>query len=210
MEQLHPLADWGSIFIVPPDFLNNETFIQITYPLSGSPLDVQISKGASKHNISIDKWAPYEISSLANVTTVINAEIIYPPYVFNFPLQVINYVRQTSNSGNSYMVNIPGVRQYKSQYQVPIPDGYLNSYITVMIRNNSISDLRLNDQAISSDMVRFESKVVVKSIEYSIATVEVSPGRLNIESTTDSPFGLIVRGYGDSGAHGFTGNFVDP
>ncbi|XP_061179092.1 uncharacterized protein LOC133187706 [Saccostrea echinata] len=204
MGQLHPIIDWGSIFIVPPDFRSNGTFIRIIAIL-GNDRAVNISNGASTDNVVIGKYTPYEMNTLADETTVIISD---PDY----PLQVINYVRQDSSpdSGTPYMVNIPGVQHYKSQYQVPIPDGYLNSYITVMIRNNTTEDLRLNDQAISPDMVRFESKVLVKSIEYSILTVEVSPGILNIESKTDSPFGLLVRGYGNSDVYGFTGNVVDP
>ncbi|XP_062590491.1 uncharacterized protein LOC134252067 [Saccostrea cucullata] len=118
---------------------------------------------------------------------------------------VNSFVKGSKNNPNSsspYMVTIPDIIQSKSQYLIPIPEGYLNNYVTIMNETIRKYDLRLNGQPLEEGKIRFK----YISFFFSILTLEVSPGILNITTTSGSKFDLVVFGYRYLDSYGFAGS----
>ncbi|XP_062607453.1 IgGFc-binding protein-like [Saccostrea cucullata] len=203
MEQMSPTREWGSMYIVPADFNSWGSRLIIMTDESSSTTG-KIIVGKSQHDITLFPRTPFDFTLKAKETAVI--------YIPQVRASVTSFVKGNKNNGNSgspYMVKIPKVPQTKSQYTIPIPEGYLTNYVTIMIDKSSKSDLRLNGQAIKQTKILFEDENILNDGRIgSILTVEVSPGVLNLATTSGSPFGLLVFGYRYLDSYGFAGNFV--
>ncbi|XP_061186320.1 IgGFc-binding protein-like [Saccostrea echinata] len=203
MEQMSPTTEWGSMYIVPADF-NSDGSLLIIMTDGSSSTTASILVGYDRHDIILLPRIPFEFTLRANETAV-----IYIPQARASVTSFVKGNKNNSNSGSPYMVKIPEVPQNKSQYSIPIPEGYLTNYVTIMIDESSKSDLRLNGQAIEQTKVLFEDANILNDGRFgSILTVEVSPGVLNLATTSGSPFGLLVFGYRYLDSYGFAGNFV--
>ncbi|XP_048779363.2 uncharacterized protein LOC125682821 [Ostrea edulis] len=124
------------------------------------------------------------------------------------PLLVTSYALRTVNvtTGGPYLTVVPGVNQYLPRYKVVIPNGWNNHYIAVMIRRCAVGGLRLNKESIDANTIRIEKNVFVENFEYSVIVAEVTEGEMTLESTDDTPFGLMVYGYRENNGYGFAGN----
>ncbi|XP_062590485.1 IgGFc-binding protein-like isoform X2 [Saccostrea cucullata] len=194
LEQMIPTADWGSSYIVPADFSSDGTLVSLmTDQSSTEPTTIRV--GDSSQTINVLPRAPYQFSLKANESAFISGRV----FVSSFAKGNIN----KPNAGSPYMVTIPNTVQSKSQYLIPIPEGYLTNYVTITTEGNIKSYLRLNGQAVEEGKIRFEY-----NDDVSILTLEVSPGMLDIMSTSGSKFGLVVFGYRYFDSYGFAANSV--
>ncbi|XP_062587705.1 IgGFc-binding protein-like [Saccostrea cucullata] len=203
MEQMSPTTEWGSMYIVPADF-NSDGSRLIIMTDESSSTTASILVGNDRHDIILLPRIPFEFTLRTNETAV-----IYIPQARASVTSFVKGNKNNSNSGSPYMVKIPKVPQTKSQYTIPIPEGYLTNYVTIMIDKSSKSDLRLNGQAIKQTTILFEDDNILNDGRIgSILTVDVLPGVLNLASTSGSPFGVLVFGYRYLDSYGFAGNFV--
>ncbi|XP_062587397.1 uncharacterized protein LOC134249053 [Saccostrea cucullata] len=192
-----PTTNWGDIHIVPPDFNSDGTLL--TDQPSAEPTVVSVGRWSTQL-IQVLPRVPFVFSLRANESAHITGRV--------FVTSSVKGSKNNPNSSSPYMVTIPDIIQSKSQYIIQIPEGYLTNYVTIMIiKENIKDDLRLNGQAIEEGKIRFESVLPINFfMSYTILTLEVSTGMLNITTTSGSNFSLLVFGYRYLDSYGFAGN----
>ncbi|XP_061186331.1 IgGFc-binding protein-like [Saccostrea echinata] len=200
MEQMTPISHFGNSYCVSADFTSDVTRLSIMTEES-VPTRGAIIVGYSVHSMKLIPRVPFEFTLRANETAYV---FLASPRVF-----VTSLVKGNKNNGSPYMVTIPDTSQYKSQYIIPIPEGYSTNYITILIALRFKADLRLNGQVLQQEKILFEGRNVMnEGMLGSFFTMEVPPGVLNITTITGSPFGLTVFGYRYLDSYGFAGNIV--
>ncbi|XP_048751523.2 IgGFc-binding protein-like [Ostrea edulis] len=127
------------------------------------------------------------------------------------PIIVTTYALDEDLSvGAPYWTVVPGVNQYLPRYKIIIQNGWNSNYIAIMIRKSAVGGLRVNEQSIDANSIRFEKDVVVEAVEYSVIVAEVTEGELTLDTIDDTPFGLMVYGSRPVAGYGFAGNVILP
>ncbi|XP_056003503.1 uncharacterized protein LOC130049649 [Ostrea edulis] len=194
VEQIPPYNQLDTVYILPPNydrvgtlylFLSQEN-TTATYP--------------NNETKTIIAGREYGFSKRLQATVIRSAD---PILMTSYALE---YVRNPEE--RAYWTVVPGVNQYLPRYKVMIPNGWDKHYVALMIRKSAVGGLRVNDQSIDTNTIRFEENVFVEDLEYSVIIAEVREGELTLESIDDTPFGLMAYGNREHGGYGFAGNVV--
>lgn len=55
----------------------------------------------------------------------------------------------TSNLGDPSMTIIPGINQYLNYFKVVVPNGFVNNFVTILIKESSKDLIRINSTVIN-------------------------------------------------------------
>ncbi|XP_061185206.1 IgGFc-binding protein-like [Saccostrea echinata] len=199
-EQLPPIDRLDNMYIVPPNYNSKETILKIV-----SPFDNRIiyKIGHKQTEKSLKQSGYFEITFLHDEVVVIDSEK---------PVLVTGFATGSDFTGDSYMITVPGIRQYTDKYLVTVPVNYEKSYIALMVEEKSLYSLVLNDTEIIQYLYdrKFYATVTIRDIKFDVLVLQVSGGMLRIKSTNDAAFGLVVYGHRLADGHGFAGKAVLP
>jgi hypothetical protein len=159
--------------------------------------------GNEKRTISLLPQSFFEFSINENEVAIIESER---------PVLVTSFASGSDTSGDPYMITIPGVHQYLNEYRVVIPDNFTHNYVVLMIDETFLSHVTVNERVISEYLRTFYASVTVKTVRYLVHVVHVPVrhGTINVKTTNNAIFGLLVYGQRLNDGHGFAGNVVLP
>ncbi|XP_062618015.1 IgGFc-binding protein-like [Saccostrea cucullata] len=191
--QLPPISELDTHYIVAP-FHNNEiTLIRI---VSAQETYINSSFGDKKITRHLYGRNPQNLTATSNSITVIVSD--QPVLITGFGM---------GGPYDPYMTVIPGINQYLSYYKIPVPEGYTENFICVIIPQISLYNLRINGNSFNKFKTVFQSSIVLENI-FSVFTIQVERGIFILSTTDNSKFGLIVYGHRYSDGYGFAGNFL--
>ncbi|XP_048751525.2 uncharacterized protein LOC125663269 [Ostrea edulis] len=186
-----PSSQLDTVYIIPPN-INMLTAVLIVPQKNTTLFDHNDGYPVVTGNI-------YDAIMLNNVLVRRSTDpILVTAYALNEDLSV----------GGPYWTVVPGVNQYLPRYKVIIQNGWNANHIAIMIRKSAVGGLRVKEQSIDANAIRFEKNVFVEDLEYSVIIAEVAEGELTVDTVDETPFGLMVYGNRAAAGYGFAGNVV--
>lgn len=201
MEQLPPINNFDSLFVVPSDFNSKGSFTRIlSTQRTVIGIDRQFLGYAESLRAFVNAGVSYDFSTSSRDSFIVSCRSCL----------VTTFVQgndSNPNAGDPYMINVPGYHSYKTNYRIVIPEGYPKNYVTIMMLHSTsvLPNFLMNGRRVDSNMAVFQDSVWYEGL-YIIFTFEVSTGLVEIESEPPAPFGLIINGYRSMDSYGFTGN----
>lgn len=89
------------------------------------------------------------------------------------------------------MTIIPGINQYLNYYKIVIPNGYVNNFVSVTIKESSLRFFRIKRTLINICDIVFEENVLAGNITYNVKTIRVAEGVLTARTWDREKFGMI-------------------
>ncbi|XP_062600848.1 IgGFc-binding protein-like [Saccostrea cucullata] len=192
--QLPPITEFDNKYIVPPFYGNSGTLIQVISETQTS-IDVTIGNEASTWYMKEKEFRKREVTSDEITILESNGAILVTGFGMG------------ASFNDPYMTVIPGVHQYIDYYKVVVTDGYTYNYICVIIPNEFAKDLQINGSSFDYyKTVRLSSAVLDTS--FSIRLIEVNSGPVEVSTTNNSKFGLIVYGHRYDDGYAFAGKVI--
>ncbi|XP_061170848.1 IgGFc-binding protein-like [Saccostrea echinata] len=197
MEMVPPIDEFDRIFIVPPNVNRYQSVVRIV-----SAIQTKVT---------------YSVEGINTTTTLLKNRITD----FIIRENEIGYIESTEPvlvnvfatgspdsrvHGDPYMTVVSGINQYLNQYIVVVPEGYSLSLATFIVRNESLSNLQINRTDVYEYFKVFQSTVFVRTTFYSVLTINVPSGVIQVETKDDSPFGMFVYGHRSHDGHGYAAN----
>ncbi|XP_061170847.1 IgGFc-binding protein-like [Saccostrea echinata] len=197
MEMIPPVNEFDNIFIVPPNINRYQSIVRIisafhtkvTYTLDGIETTTTLLKNRYTDFITPEN----EISLIQSAK----------------PVLVNVFATGSTNPkmyGDPYMNTVPGINQYLNQYIVDVPEGYNFSFAAFIVRNESLSNLQINSTNIYEYTKVFHSTIFVGTFLFSVMTVNVPSGVIQVETTDGSFFGMLIYGQRRHDGHGYAAN----
>lgn len=180
--QLPPSGFVDNMYIVPPNNDDRDTIIRIT---AIEKSDVFYMIGAANKSLSLYKSNSFDIRISSNQVCFI--ESTTPVIVTGIGLAL----KQVLNLGDPSMTIIPGINQYLNYYKIVIPEGYVNNFVSVMIKESSVIFFRINSTVINICDIVFEENVLAGNITYNVRTIRVAEGVLTALALDGEKFGMI-------------------
>lgn len=198
--QLPPTHLVDNVYIVPPNYNDRDTIIRIT---AIENTDLYYVVGAVKRSLSLYKSNTFDIRISSNQVCFI--ESTTPVIVTG-----IGLASKISYLGDPSMTLIPGINQYLNYYEILIPSGYVNSFVSVMIKESSQDCIRINSTVINRCDIVFEENVLAGNITYNVRTIRVAEGVLTAWALDGEKFGMLFSGVQIAEAYSFSANFLLP
>lgn len=198
--QLPPTGSVDKTYIIPPNSNDRETIIRIT-AIEKSDI-IYIIDSVNK-TITLDKFEFFETQISSNQICFIASS--NPVIVTGIGLP-----SKTSNLSDPSMTIIPGINQYLNYFKVVVPSGFVNNFVTIMIKQSSKDLIRINSTVINSCNIVFEGNVLAGKIQYSVRSIRVVEGVLTAFSLDGVKFGMLFSGVQIAEAYSFSGNFLLP
>lgn len=199
--QLPPTGFVDNMYIVPPNNDDRDTIIRIT---AIEKSDIFYLIGTANKSLSLYKSNSFDIQISSNQLCYI--ESTTPVVVTGIGLAS----KQVLNLGDPSMTIIPGINQYLNYYKIVIPNGYVNSFVSVMIVEFSLDFFRINSTVINICDIMFEKNVLAGNITYNVRTIRVAEGVLTARTLDGEKFGMIFLGVHIAKAYSFSVNFLLP
>nr|XP_022312564.1 IgGFc-binding protein-like isoform X2 [Crassostrea virginica] len=196
IEQLPPTEGVDNAYIVPPNSDDRDTIIRVT-ALENSNITYTI--GSTTHAVYLNQLTYFDTQISSSQTCFVESE--NPILVTGFGLNSKN-----SDLGDPSMTIIPGLNQYLDYYKIVVPAGYVNNYVSIMIKQPSRNSFRINGTMINTHSVVFESNVFVGNGTYNVRSIRVTEGELTASTVDGERFELMFAGVTDYEAYGFSGN----
>ncbi|XP_078329774.1 IgGFc-binding protein-like isoform X3 [Crassostrea virginica] len=200
IEQLPPTASVDKIYIVSPNSDDRDTLIRITALANCS---FTYSVGNVNQTVSLDQYDTFDTKISDNQTCSIESQ--KPVLVTTFGLQ-----SKSSDLGDPSMIVVPGVHQYLNYYKIVVPSGFINSYVSIMMKHSSKDFLQFNGTEIRTEDIVFERQLFANTFTYNARVIKVSEGELTASTVDGERFGLICTGVATATAYGFSGNSLLP
>ncbi|XP_062614101.1 IgGFc-binding protein-like [Saccostrea cucullata] len=197
MEMVPPADKLDYVFIVPPNIHRYQSQVRI---LSAVKTKIKFTTKDMKTTglLLKDRFADFIIRE-HEVGVVYSTE----PILVN---SIALASTKTNIYGDPFMVTIPGINQYLNEYINVVPDGFTFNFATFMIRNDSLRSLQINGTNMNIYKCLFHSSVLVGTDLYSVCTVSVPFGVIDVKTSDGSRFGFIVTGQRKNDGHGYAGN----
>lgn len=125
IKQLPPTDSVDKTYIVPPNSDNRDTIIRIT-AIENSNISYVI--GNVTRTRSLNEFDFFDTKISRNQTCFIKS--ITPIIVTAFGVPA-----KTTLMGDPFMTLVPGLNQYIDYYKTVVPFGYVNNYVSIMIKN---------------------------------------------------------------------------
>lgn len=199
--QLPPTGFVDNMYIVPPNNDDRDTIIRIT---AIDKSDIFYMIGAANKSLSLYKSNSFDIRISSNQVCYI--ESTTPVIVTGIGLAS----KQVLNLGDPSMAIIPGINQYLNYYKIVIPNGYVNNFVSVMIKESSLIFFRINSTVINICDIIFEKNVLAGNITYNVRTIRVTEGVLTALALDGEKFGMVFLGVHIAEAYSFSVNFLLP
>jgi hypothetical protein len=198
VEQLPPIDRLDNTYIAPPNMNRYGAILKIVSPFRNK---VTYSVGSNKTTVPLHPQGYIQFSVDENEVVFIESER---------PVLVTSFAAGSDTSGDPYMINIPGINQYLNEYNVVTPSNFTNNYITLMIEETSLAHLKINGRGLIEYARSFHAHMTVGTVRYIVTVVHVSDVVINVKTTNNAVFGLLVYGHRKNDGHGFAGNIVLP
>lgn len=196
IKQLPPTDSVDKTYIVPPNSDNRDTIIRIT-AIENSNISYVI--GNVTRTRSLNEFDFFDTKISRNQTCFIKS--ITPIIVTAFGVPA-----KTTLMGDPFMTLVPGLNQYIDYYKTVVPFGYVNNYVSIMIKNSLKDSFRINKTIINTGDVVFEENVSASNDIYNVRIIRVTEGELTASSLNGERFGLMFTGVSQHKAYGFSGN----
>lgn len=198
--QLPPTDAVDDTYIVPPNSVGRDTVIRIT---AIEKTEMYYVIGTVNKTISIDKTNFFDTRFFSNQTCLIKST--RPVLVTG-----IGLASKISNLGDPTMTIIQGINQYLNYYKLVIPTGYINNFVSLMIKESSQDFIRINSSVVTACNIVFEKNVLLGSNTYNVKSIRVPEGDLTAFTLNGEVFGIVVTGLNKDEAYGFSGNILLP
>ncbi|XP_061185225.1 uncharacterized protein LOC133193284 [Saccostrea echinata] len=188
------------MYIVPPNYNRIGTVLKIVSPFENR-LIYKIGNKQTKKTLQPSGY--FEINFSDEEAVVIDSEK---------PVLVTSFSTGSYDTGDPYMNNVPGIRQYTDKYLVVVPANFKENYVGLTIEEKSLKNLMLNETKIIHYLNdrKFYTTVTVRDMDFVVLVLQVQGGLLRVKSTNNAAFGLIVYGHRKNDGHGFAGKAVLP
>lgn len=200
IEQLPPTDSVDKMYIVPPNSDDRDTLIRIT-AIENANITYVINN--ITHDQSLNQFDSLDTKISNNQTCFIESET--PILVTAFGLHSKN-----SRLSDPSMTIVPGLNQYLDYYKIYVPAGYNHNYVSIIITSSSKDSFRINNTIINTDDIVFEENVSTGSTTFNVRLVRVLGGELTASTVNGKRFGLMIAGFSNYVAYGFSGNSVLP
>lgn len=200
IEQLPPIDSVDVIYIVPPSSDDRDTIIRI---IAIESANITFVIDNVTHTQSVNKFDSLDTKITNNQTCFIRSET--PILVTAFGLH-----SKSSLLGDPSMTIVPGLNQYLDYYKIYVPAGYNHNYVSIIITSSSKDSFRINNTIINTDDIVFEENVSTGSTTFNVRLVRVLGGELTASTVNGKRFGLMIAGFSNYVAYGFSGNSVLP
>lgn len=187
-------------YIIPPSSNDRETIIRIT---AIEKTDIIYMIGSVNKTITLNKLEFFETQISSNQICFIASS--NPVIVTGIGLP-----SKTSDLSDPSMTIIPGINQYLNYFKVVVPSGFVNNFVTIMIKESSKDLIRINSTVIYPCNIVFEGNVLAGKIKYSVRSIRVVEGVLTAFSLDGVKFGMLFSGVQTAEAYSFSGNFLLP
>lgn len=198
--QLPPTNYVDNAYIVPPNFVGRDTIIRIT-AIEKSQIYYKI--GSVNKTVLLYKSNVFDTRISSDQASFI--ESTRPVLVTG-----IGLTSKISNLGDPTMTIVQGIKQYLNYYKVVIPTGYVNNFVSLIIKESSQDFIRINSSVITACNIVFEENVLVSSNTYNVKSVQVPEGELTAFTLNGEVFGMVFTGVKKHEAYGFSGNILLP
>lgn len=199
--QLPPTGFVDNMYIVPPNNDDRDTIIRIT---AIEKSDICYVIGAANKSLSLYKYNSFDIRISSNQVCYIKSTTPVIETGIGLASKQISYL------GDPSMTIIPAINQYLNYYKIVIPNGYVNNFVSVMIKESSLSFFRINSTLINICDIVFEENVLAGNITYNVRTIRIAEGVLTARTLDGEKFGMIFSGVQIAKAYSFSVNFLLP
>ena len=198
MEQLPPIDDLDNEFIVPPSLEFGGSKVRI---VAAQKTHIEFFFDGQKKEKVLDPGTYQDARIYSDHSAYIKAD--KPIMVLGFAIRM-----NQKEEGDPYMSLVPGFNQYLSQYSIVVPVGYTKNFLSVILKEESKSSLRIDDQALSRDFIVSKMEVVISKGKYLVLILQTSSGGHRVETLDGSRFGLMVHGQKNGDSYGYAANMV--
>nr|XP_022299574.1 SCO-spondin-like isoform X2 [Crassostrea virginica] len=198
MEQLPPIDDLDNEYIVPPSLEFGGSKIRI---IAAETTRIQFFFDGEKRENVIDPGTYKDVRIYSDHSAYIKTDK---------PIMVLSFaIRMTKKEeGDPYMSLVPGFNQFLSKYFVAVPEGYTKNFLSVILKADSKSSLRIDGEGLSRDIIVSEMKVMASDVEYLVFILQISAGGHKVETLDNSRFGLMIHGQTKGDSYGYAANMV--
>lgn len=198
--QLPPTGFVDNIYIVPPYYNDRDTIIRIT---AIEKTDLYYVVDAVNRSLSLYKSNMFDIRISRNQVCFIESKT-------SVIVTGIGLASEISYLGDPSMTIVPGINQYLNYYKIVIPSGYVNNFVSVMIKESSQDCIRINSTVINRCDIVLEKSVLAGNITYNVRTIRVAEGDLTAWALDGEKFGMLFSGVQIAEAYSFSANFLLP
>lgn len=200
MTQLPPTGAVDTTYIVPPNFVGRDTIIRIT----------AIEKSEMYYLIgTVNKTISLNESNFFN-TRISSDQVCFIKSTRPVLVTAIGLASKVSNLGDPAMAIIQGINQYLNYYKIVIPFGYVDNFVSFMIKESFQDSIRINSSVITGCNVVFEENVLVGSDFYNVRSIRVPEGEVTAFTLNGEVFGMVFTGVKKHEAYAFSGNILLP
>ncbi|XP_075346839.1 IgGFc-binding protein [Mycteria americana] len=192
VEQLLPVTQWGTVYIVPPNPL--QIYTDFAYIVAAEKASITYKRGDSATTEDIAGGEVQEFKISQDLPLHVSS---------SSPIQVVFFFTGATKGfykRDPFLLNIPPVSAYCTSYRISSLDGYEN-HLVLIARNADANATTLNQNT-----ERSMSWQAIPGTDFSWATVTTSTSR-EIQSAEhqQTPIGLLVFGFQYATGYGFTG-----
>ncbi|XP_056003606.1 uncharacterized protein LOC130049699 [Ostrea edulis] len=198
VEQIPPVDRLDNVYIAPPNINRYGTILKVVSPFKSK---VTYAVGNTKTIVNLAPQGYFEFSITENQVAVIESER---------PVLLTSVGTGSDTSGDPYMITISGVTQYLNKYTVITPSNFTSNYVALMIDESSLPHLTINERDLIEYARTFHGPVTVRKVRYIVLVVQLSGGAINVKTTNNAVFGLLVYGHRKNDGYGFAANVVLP
>ena len=198
MEQLPPIDDLDTEYIVPPSLESSGTRIRM---VASQRTQVQFYFNDGRREKVLEPGTYKDAEFHGDYSIHLKAD--KPFMVLSFAVRM-----GRGGEGDPYMSLVPGFNQYLSQYFVLVPGGYTKNFLSIIMKADSKSSLRIDGKQLSKDDIVSDIFVVASHDNYLVYVVRTSPGGHKVETLDNSRFGLMIHGQTDGDSYGYAANVV--
>ncbi|CAG2227340.1 unnamed protein product [Mytilus edulis] len=186
MEMVLPTDQWDRAYVIPHIAQRPSKFVRI---YSNQPTNVTIhyqDKIESK-SIAERSFIDFDHSEVSYLNT--NNDVM----VMVFPKGLAD------NSGDAFMMTVPGINQYLSSYEFAVPTGF-NNFISITTLYNALDGFILDGNLMHHEN---GSHIFGGTNHYSTFTMPIHSGVHQISHKDNVRFGLWVYGNGPKDGYGY-------
>jgi len=192
VEQLLPVAAWGTAYVVPPNPF--QYYVDLVYVVAAEKASITCNRGSVAVTEDIEAGEVHEFEISQNSPLYVNASA---------PIQVVFFftgARKSWYNRDPFLLNIPPVSTYCTSYRVRMLAGYEN-HVVLTARNEDASTFALNQK--TEGTMSWEA---IPGTNFSYTFVTMSKA-VDIQSAEhrQTPFGLLVFGFKNYAGYGLAG-----
>ena len=196
-EQLFPFETWGTHFVVSQSHRENGEPDVIRVMSGEAGNTIRFTPGSVHSPVTLDRGRFVEFEAHGAFEIDSDGPILVGQFIVG---QSYNSTTTELPPGDpAFSLGVP-VEQYRSAYNFLAPDTYERSYVNITTTAAASGSIALDGADLSGGVWH-----AIEGSDYVTLRHELPPGSHSIVSTTSSPFGIVVYGYGQYTSYMFPG-----